>query len=101
MPHASKCQAVIFLVLLLIGNIAALSLGSAAKPYDKQKVCIFGAGGYLGGCIFGFLQRCGSLYGTGIDGFQGPRAITATAVGSLTLNSILSKNFVLAQASRI
>jgi len=50
------------------------------------------------GCIFGFLQRCGSLYGTGIDGFQGPRAITATAVGSLTLNSILSKNFVLAQA---
>lgn len=75
------------------------------------------------GCIYGFLQRCGSLYGTGIDGIQGksqsqpniplnlvliclslvnigPRAITATATGSRTLNSILSRNFVLAQVSR-
>ncbi|CAJ1948701.1 unnamed protein product [Cylindrotheca closterium] len=98
MKHTSKCQVGGLFCLLLVGNIAALSLGSASKPYDKQKVCVFGAGGFLGGCIFGFLQRCGSLYGTGIDGIQGPRAITATSVGSLALNSILSKNFVLAQA---
>lgn len=29
----------------------------------------------------------------------GPRAITATATGSRTLNSVLSRNFVLAQVS--
>ncbi|KAG7339236.1 hypothetical protein IV203_002118 [Nitzschia inconspicua] len=73
--------------------------GSAAKPYEKQKVAVFGAGGYLGGCIYGFLQRAGSLYGTGISGVGGsPRAVVATSAGSVSLNGILSKNFILAQA---
>jgi hypothetical protein len=73
--------------------------GSAAKPYEKKKVAVFGAGGYLGGCIYGFLQRAGSLYGTGIAGTGGsPRAIVATSAGSVSHNSVLSKNFVLAQA---
>jgi hypothetical protein len=73
--------------------------GAAAKPYEKQKVAVFGAGGYLGGCVYGFLQRAGSLYGTGISGVGGgPRAIVATSAGSVSLNGILSKNFVLAQA---
>ena len=38
------------------------------------------------------------MYGTGIQGTKSPRAISATAAGSATLNLILSKNFVLAQA---
>jgi len=72
--------------------------GSAAKPYEKKKVVVFGAGGYLGGCIYGFLQRAGSLYGTGIAGIGAPRAIVATSTGYTSLNSVLSGNFVLAQA---
>lgn len=72
--------------------------GSAAKPYDKKKVAVFGAGGYLGACIYGFLQRAGSLYGTGIAGIGAPRSIAATAMGSSNLNGVLGKNFILAQA---
>jgi len=72
--------------------------GSAAKPYEKKKIAVFGTGGYLGACAYGFLQRAGSLYGTGIAGIGAPRAIVATAAGSANLNSVLSKNFVLAQA---
>jgi hypothetical protein len=72
--------------------------GSAAKPYEKKKVAVFGGGGYLGACIYGFLQRAGSLYGTGIAGINAPRAITATGAGSQSLNGVLGKNFILAQA---
>lgn len=72
--------------------------GSAAKPYEKKKVAVFGGGGYLGACIYGFLQRAGSLYGTGIAGIGAPRSISATAVGSASLNAVLGKNFILAQA---
>jgi hypothetical protein len=61
-------------------------------------VAVVGCGGYLGACIFGFLQRAGSLYGTGIAGINSPRAITATSAGSQSLNGVLGKNFVLAQA---
>mmetsp|Transcript_14190 Transcript_14190/g.34194 ORF Transcript_14190/g.34194 Transcript_14190/m.34194 type:complete len:373 (+) Transcript_14190:118-1236(+) len=75
------------------------NMGCAAKPFEKKKVCVFGAGGYLGGCVYGMLQRAGSLYGTGISGVAGsPRAVVATSAGSVALNGILSKNFVLAQA---
>ena len=96
----------LLLVVLSIEACAAFSLsmmatpkGCAAKPYEKKKIAVFGAGGYLGGCIYGFLQRAGSLYGTGVSGVGGsPRAIVATGVGSLNLNGILSKNFILAQA---
>ena len=35
--------------------------GCAARPFEKKKVAIFGAGGYLGAVIFGFLQRASSL----------------------------------------
>lgn len=72
--------------------------GSAAKPYEKKRVAVFGVGGYLGACIYGFLQRAGSLYGTGIAGINSPRGITATAAGSQCLNGVLGKNFILAQA---
>ena len=72
--------------------------GSAAKPYEKKKVAVFGGGGYLGGLVFGFLQRAGSLYGTGIQGVGAPRCIVSTAFGSQSLNGILSKQFILAQA---
>jgi len=35
--------------------------GCAAKPFEKKKIAVFGAGGYLGAVIFGFLQRAASL----------------------------------------
>jgi shikimate 5-dehydrogenase len=35
--------------------------GCAAKPFDKKKIAVFGAGGYLGAVVFGFLQRAASL----------------------------------------
>jgi hypothetical protein len=91
-------------VALAFSSISMMSVspavkGSAAKPLEKKRLVVFGAGGYLGGCVYGFLQRAGSLYGTGISGVAGsPRAIVATSFGSLNLNSILSKNFILAQA---
>eukprot|EP00536_Pseudo-nitzschia_multiseries_P016722 jgi/Psemu1/47474/gm1.47474_g len=81
-----------------MSSVFSANKGSAAKPLDKKKVAVFGTGGYLGACTYGFLQRAGSLYGTGIAGIGAPRAIVATSVGSLNLNSVLSKNFVLAQA---
>jgi hypothetical protein len=79
-------------------SASSFNKGSAAKPYEKKKIAVFGTGGYLGACAYGFLQRAGSLYGTGIAGVGAPRAIVATAAGSANLNSILSQNFVLAQA---
>jgi len=35
--------------------------GCAAKPFEKKKIAVFGAGGYLGAVVFGFLQRAASL----------------------------------------
>lgn len=35
--------------------------GCAAVPFEKKKIAVFGAGGYLGAVLFGFLQRAGSL----------------------------------------
>ena len=35
--------------------------GCAAKPFEKKKIAVFGAGGYIGAVIFGFLQRAASL----------------------------------------
>lgn len=72
--------------------------GAAAKPFEKKKIAVFGAAGYLGGCAYGFLQRAGSLYGTGIMGIGAPRGIVASAGGSTILNSVLSRNFALAFA---
>jgi hypothetical protein len=79
-------------------STSSINKGSAAKPFEKKKIAVFGAGGYMGACVFGFLQRAGSLYGTGIAGIGAPRAIVATASGSAGLNGVLSGNFVLAQA---
>lgn len=92
-----------YLIFFLFGVSSAMVAtnikGTAAKPYDKKRVVVVGAGGYLGGCIYGFLQRASSLYGTGIQSTQGsPRAITATAIGSVALNKVLGMNFILAQA---
>ena len=72
--------------------------GSAANPLQKQKIAVLGAGGYLGGLTFGYLQRASSLYGTGMGGIGSPRNVCATGMNSMALNKILSKNFVLAYA---
>lgn len=72
--------------------------GSAAKPFEKKRVAVFGAGGYLGATLFGFLQRASSIYGTGLGGSASPRAICATAVGSISLNKIINQTFKLAFA---
>lgn len=78
---------------------AKIAKGTAAKPYDKKKIVVFGAGGYLGSTIYGFLQRAASIYGTGIsDVSSSPRAICATAVGSASLNTLLGRCFKLAFA---
>ena len=71
------------------------ALGSAANPLQKQRVAVFGGGGYLGGNIFGFLQRAGSIYGTGISA---PKSIGATKFCAQTLNQVLGNNFKLAFA---
>jgi hypothetical protein len=72
--------------------------GCAAKPYEKKKIAVFGAGGYLGATIFGFLQRAGSLYGTGVSGQSSPRAISATKSSAEALNKVLASAFKLAFA---
>ncbi|KAL7535152.1 hypothetical protein ACHAXR_006306 [Thalassiosira sp. AJA248-18] len=72
--------------------------GCAAKPFEKKKVVVFGAGGYLGGIIFGFLQRASNLYGTGISAGSSPRAICATNGGAEGLNKVLTPGFKLAYA---
>lgn len=70
--------------------------GCAAIPFEKKKIAVFGAGGYLGTTVFGFLQRASSLYGTGIAGISSPRAICATASSSGTINKVLGTAFKLA-----
>lgn len=72
--------------------------GCAAKAYEKKKIAVFGAGGYLGANVFGFLQRAAALYGTGISGSSSPRAICATNAGSEALNKVLGPGFKLAYA---
>ena len=72
--------------------------GSAAIPFEKNKVAVFGSGGYLGATVYGFLQRASSLYGTGLGGSASPRSICATAAGSEGLNRILGRAFKLAFA---
>lgn len=70
--------------------------GCAAKPFEKKKIVVFGAGGYLGTTVFGFLQRAASLYGTGIAGISSPRAICATGPSSGQANKVLGTAFKLA-----
>ena len=41
--------------------VPAVNYGSAATPQQKQKIAVFGSGGYIGSCIYGYLQRAGSL----------------------------------------
>lgn len=74
--------------------------GSAAVPYEKKGVAVVGAGGYLGATIFGFLQRAGALYGSGLAGAERgrPVGVCATAVGTAALNRVLTGNFRLAFA---
>ena len=72
--------------------------GSAAVPYQKQKIITMGNGGYLGGILFGYLQRASTIYTTGIGGSSSIRSIGATADTSIRLNRILNKHFVLANA---
>lgn len=50
----------------------------------------------MGAHTFGFLQRAGSLYGTGIS--RNCRVIGACAQTAGALNTLLSKSFILAQA---
>ena len=72
--------------------------GCAAIPFEKKKIAVFGAGGYLGSTVFGFLQRAGSIYGTGISGLQAPRALAATSTSADALNKVLASSFKLAYA---
>jgi len=72
--------------------------GCAARPFEKKKIAVFGAGGYLGAIVFGFLQRAASIYGTGISGGSSPRAIGATRTTSEALNKVLTPCFKLAYA---
>lgn len=65
--------------------------GCAARPFEKKNVAVFGAGGYLGAIIFGFLQRAGALYGTGIAGTSSPRAICATGPSSAAINKVSAR----------
>jgi hypothetical protein len=96
-----RASEVAFIVIHLLCVVRGLSTGAnrpkgcAAKPIDKKKIAVFGAGGYLGALTFGFLQRAASLYGTGIGSV---RCIAATSDTALRLNRILSKNFCLAVA---
>jgi len=108
MPSVSRIIPSILLLAAMIINschgfsmtmsTASFNKGSAAKPFEKKKVAVFGTAGYLGAVAYGFLQRAGALYGTGISGVGAPRAIVATAAGSSNLNSVLTKNFALAFA---
>lgn len=34
-------------------NASMSTKGCAAKPYEKKKIAVFGAGGYLGSTIYG------------------------------------------------
>jgi len=72
--------------------------GCAAKPFEKKRIAIFGAGGYLGATAFGFLQRAASIYGTGISASSSPRSISATSGGLEGLNKVLGPCFKLAYA---
>jgi hypothetical protein len=74
---------------------ALIPLGSAATPIKKQKVAVIGTAGKMGALTFGFLQRAGSLFGTGL---QAPQALGATAETATRLNRVLSKHFCLAFA---
>jgi hypothetical protein len=60
--------------------------------FISPQICII----YIqGGLVFGYLQRAGSLYGTGL---AAPRCLGATADTALRLNQLLSKQFCLAFA---
>ena len=69
--------------------------GTGKSPLQKQKVSVFGGGGYLGANIFGMLQRAGSIYGTGL---AVPQNIGATGYCAQLLNKVLGNNFKLAFA---
>lgn len=92
------------LLVLVVSGASGLSTlqprarGSAAKPLDKKQVAVFGAGGSLGGAVFGFVQRASNIYGTGLGGASSPRSICATAAASDLLNRYLSGAFKLAYA---
>lgn len=84
---------------LIMSMSSSPDLGSSNKPYEKKKIAVFGAGGYLSSTIYGFLQRASSIYGTGISNTSSsPRAICATSVGAGSLNTILARSFKLAFA---
>ena len=65
--------------------VALTPRGTAAQPSHKARVAVLGAGGYSGAVTFGFLQRCGALYQTGIASSH-VRAMGATADTSVRLN---------------
>ncbi|KAL7554509.1 hypothetical protein ACHAWF_017966 [Thalassiosira exigua] len=79
-------------------NMVPMAKGCAAKPFEKKKIAVFGAGGYLGAVVFGFLQRAASIYGTGISAGSSPRGIFSTSGGSEALNKVLGPSFKLAYA---
>jgi hypothetical protein len=70
--------------------------GSAAHPAHKKKLVVLGGAGYMGAITFGFLQRAGNLFGTGVG--REVRCLGACSETAVRLNRVLSKHYCLAVA---
>ena len=62
--HPRQCRSSVTMAMSM--SMSSRPMGCASTPLQKKSVAICGAGGYLGGTIFGFCQRASNLYGTGI-----------------------------------
>ena len=67
-------------------------LGSAKVWSDRETVLISGAGGRLGGCIFGMLQRCAP--NNIFSGLGEPRGMVGAPKCAVSLNGVLNSCFV-------
>ena len=68
---------------------------AAARPINKRKVVVCGAGGEAGRFIFGYVQRAAQTFESGLTA---PRALVGAARGSRALNVCLATSFILAYA---
>ena len=60
-PHGHATTAGVVRLSSSSLHMAQPPKGCAAKPFEKKKIAVFGAGGYLGAVSFGFLQRASAL----------------------------------------
>ncbi len=68
---------------------------AAARPINKRKVVVCGAGGEAGRFVFGYVQRAAQTFESGL---KAPRALVGAARGSRALNVCLATSFILAYA---